>query len=172
MGSWRRGQALSQDLRERVLMTAGAAAAVAERFGVSPSYVIKARQRRDRLGETTAGAQRSHTPAKLAGHDDALLAQLARVPDATLADLRSWTLATLGVVVSLSALSVRLRRLGLTLKKDPRRGGADPCGRSCCSAGLIALAPQLDTTRLVFVDETWAKTNMVRLRGRAPRASG
>jgi transposase len=27
----------------------------------------------------------------------------------------------------------------------------------------------LDTARLVFVDETWTKTNMARLRGRAPR---
>jgi hypothetical protein len=26
----------------------------------------------------------------------------------------------------------------------------------------------LDPARLVFVDETWAKTNMTRLRGRAP----
>jgi transposase len=117
MSSWRQGQALSQDLRERVLAASGVSAAVAERFGVSPSYVIKARQRRDRLGEMTAGAQRSHTPAKLAGHDDALRAEMARVPDATLADLRSWALVTLGVAVSLSTLSVRLKRLGLTLKK-------------------------------------------------------
>lgn len=27
----------------------------------------------------------------------------------------------------------------------------------------------LDPTKLVFIDETWAKTNMTRLRGRAPR---
>jgi hypothetical protein len=26
----------------------------------------------------------------------------------------------------------------------------------------------LDAARLVFIDETWAKTNMTRLRGRAP----
>ena len=50
-------------------------------------------------------------------HDDALRAEMARVPDATLADLRSWAMAALGVTVSLSALSVRLKRLGLTLKK-------------------------------------------------------
>ena len=119
MSSWRQGQALSQDLRDRVLAVSGVSASVAARFGVSVSYVIKARQRRDRLGEMTAGAQRSHTPAKLAGHDDALRAEMARVPDATLADLRSWALATLGVAVSVSALSVRLKRLGLTLKKSP-----------------------------------------------------
>ena len=28
---------------------------------------------------------------------------------------------------------------------------------------------QLDAARLIFIDETWAKTNMTRLRGRAPR---
>lgn len=31
------------------------------------------------------------------------------------------------------------------------------------------LQPGLDVTRLVFLDETWAKTNMTRLLGRAPR---
>lgn len=30
-------------------------------------------------------------------------------------------------------------------------------------------SPQCDAQRLIFVDETWAKTNMTRLRGRAPR---
>lgn len=32
-----------------------------------------------------------------------------------------------------------------------------------------ALKPALDVGRLVFVDETWTKTNMTRARGRAPR---
>ena len=29
--------------------------------------------------------------------------------------------------------------------------------------------PGIDAKRLIFIDETWAKTNMTRLRGRAPR---
>lgn len=29
--------------------------------------------------------------------------------------------------------------------------------------------PRLDTHRLIFIDETWAKTNMTRLRGRSRR---
>jgi hypothetical protein len=29
--------------------------------------------------------------------------------------------------------------------------------------------PDLDPERLVFIDETWASTNMARLRGRAPK---
>ena len=31
--------------------------------------------------------------------------------------------------------------------------------------------PELDARRLIFIDETWAKTNMTRLRGRAPRGA-
>ena len=51
MFSWRRRQAYSQDLRERVLAAdALSAREAAARFGVSVSYVVKARQRRDRGG--------------------------------------------------------------------------------------------------------------------------
>jgi len=114
---WRRGQAYSQDLRERVLAAKGGAASTAERFGVSVSYVVKARQRRDRCGQICAGAQTSHMPAKLAGHDQALREQVARVPDATLAELTVWAREELNVSVSVSAMWVRLRRLALTLKK-------------------------------------------------------
>jgi transposase len=31
------------------------------------------------------------------------------------------------------------------------------------------LQPKINARRLIFIDETWAKTNMTRLRGRAPR---
>jgi transposase len=113
----RRGQPYSQDLRERVLSTVGSSALVAERFGVSISYVIKARQRRDRHGDLCAGPQRSQTPAKLAGHDEVLKARVADVPDATLAELTAWVHAELGISLSITAMWTRLRRLGLTLKK-------------------------------------------------------
>lgn len=119
MPVWRRGVAYSQDLRDRVLAADGLSArAVAERYGVSISYVIKARQRRDRLGERTPGAQRSHVKAKLAEQDAALSAQVARQPDATLAELREWALRELGICVSITALWRRLRGLGLTFKKS------------------------------------------------------
>ena len=116
---WRRGQAYSQDLRDRVLAEDGLSAAkVAHRFGVSPSYVIKARQRRNRAGEVAARAQTSHTPAKLAGHDEALQAQVRRCPDATLAELCVWAKTELGISLSVTAMWKRLRKLALTLKKS------------------------------------------------------
>ena len=79
------GAAYAQDLRDRVLSAEGQSASVAARFRVSISYVIKARQRRDRDGDLCARPQRSQTPAKLAGHDEVLKARVADVPDATLA---------------------------------------------------------------------------------------
>lgn len=116
---WRRGQAYSQDLRDRVLASDGlSAAAVAKRFGVSNSYVIKARERRDRLGDVAAGRQTSHTPGKLDGHDDALQARVVRCPDATLAEHCTWARAELGISLGITAMWKRLRRLKLTLKKS------------------------------------------------------
>jgi transposase len=116
---WRRGQAYSQDLRDRVLACDGlSAAAVAERFGVSISYVIKARGRRDRLGDVAAGRQTSHTPAKLDGHDDVVQARVLQFPDATLAEHCAWARAELGIPRSITAMWKRLRKLKLTLKKS------------------------------------------------------
>lgn len=50
MMSWRRGQAYSQHLRERVLAATGTLGEVAERFGVSSTYVWRVRSRCSRLG--------------------------------------------------------------------------------------------------------------------------
>ncbi len=136
---WRRGQAYGQDLRDRVLALDDlSAAVVAERFGVSISYVVKARQRRNRFSDVTAGPQRSHTPAKLAGHDAALQSRVAQCPDATLAEHCAWAQAELGISLSTTAMWKRLRKLKLTLKKSawsppsrrarpsPRHAGCGP----------------------------------------------
>jgi transposase len=128
MFSWRSGQAYSQDLRDRVLAADDLSAReAAERFGVSPSYVIKARQRRDRHGELTPGPQRSWTPRKLAAHHAAISAHVRQHPDATLAELCAWVLAELGVSASIGTMWNTLRRIGLTLKKSASKrpsGGA------------------------------------------------
>ena len=116
--AWRRGQAYSADLRERVLAAEGTARSVAARFGVSPSYVIKARQRRERTGETHALKARQTQVRRLAGHEEALRAEVVRHNDATLGELRDWLLTDRGVQVGITALWRELVRLGLTLKKS------------------------------------------------------
>jgi transposase len=141
MFSWRRGQAYSQDLRERVLAADDhSARPAAERFAVCVSYVNKARQRRDRHGQITPGPQRSSTPRKLAEHHAAIDAHVREHPDATLVELCAWVLAEFGVSASIGTMWNTLRRLGLTLKKSAsRRLSGDvqrslkhaACGPSC-----------------------------------------
>ena len=118
---WRRGQAYSQDLRLRVLAASDgglSARVVAARFAVSVSYVVKARQRRDRTGEARALKPRQVQVRRLAGLGDALRGRVAEKSDTTLRELCAWLRDTHGVLVGVTALWRELARLGLTLKKS------------------------------------------------------
>ena len=115
---WRSGQAYSDDLRGRVLEADGPSRMVAARFGVSVSYVIKARQRRDRHGEVSARPQASRTPRLLAGLHDAIAAHVRAHDEATLDELRAWLRETHAMSVSMGLMWNTLARLGLTLKKS------------------------------------------------------
>lgn len=116
---WPRGCAYSADLRERVLAATGTSRVVAARFGVSASYVIKARQRLDRTGEAGARKPSRTRPRRLAGHEEALCGHLREHIDATLAELRAWLSHERGVQIGITALWNEVARLGLTLKKSP-----------------------------------------------------
>ncbi|MDB5376671.1 MAG: hypothetical protein JWR00_1117 [Rubritepida sp.] len=117
--AWRRGQTYGQDLRDRVLdakdVTAREAAA---RFGVSVSYVVKARQRLARAGSAAPRPQKPPVARKLVAHHAALRARVDEVPDATLAEHREWLAETHGVLVGLTTIWKTLRQLKLTRKKS------------------------------------------------------
>lgn len=117
--AWRRGQTYSQDLRDRVLaadsLTARQAAA---RFGVSASYVVKARRRRALTGATTPRPQKPCVARKLVPLHGALLERVAATPDATLAEHREWLAEAHGVVAGLTTIWKTLKQLKLTLKKS------------------------------------------------------
>jgi transposase len=89
----------------------------AERFGVSVSYVIKARQRLARTGSATPRPQKPCIARKLVPFHDALRDRVAQVPDATLAEHREWLAETHGVVAGLTTIWKALKQLKLTLKK-------------------------------------------------------
>ena len=117
--AWTRGRALGQDLRDRVLADAERPARdVAARFGVSASYVVKARQRLRDEGDAAPRPQRNRVAPRLAGHEEALRAEVARHPSATCSELRAWAAAERGVAVSRTAVWRTLARLGLTRKKS------------------------------------------------------
>lgn len=117
--AWRRGRSYSQNLRDRVLAgDALSARQAAEPFAVSVSYVIKARQRRQRTGIVTTKVRGYRRPRRVARFEKAILRQFERRSSATLAELRGWLLHTHGVSVSIGMLWKTLRDLGLTLKKS------------------------------------------------------
>ncbi len=118
---WCRGRAYSQDLRLRVLAASDgglSARKVAVQFAVSVSYVVKARQRRDRTGEARALRPRQTQVRRLAGHGEVLRERVAEKSDTTLSELCAWLRDTHGVLVGMTALWRELARLGLTLKKS------------------------------------------------------
>jgi transposase len=118
---FQRGKAYSQDLRERVFAAAedgGRVGQIARGLRVSVSYVSKVLSRRDKTGETTARPQRCHIPPKLADLHEAIRQQVAAQPDATIAELRAWLLATHEIAVSDGLVCKTLAELGLTLKKS------------------------------------------------------
>ena len=55
---------------------------------------------------------------KLAGHEQALAAQVQAKPDQTLQALCQWAQQACGIAISISAMHKTLARLGLTLKKS------------------------------------------------------
>jgi transposase len=117
-----RGRSYSQDLRERVLAADGLTSRqAAERFSVSVSYVIKARQRRDRTGVLTTKPRGYRRPPRLAGLDQEIAGHVEQHSSATLADVRAWLASTRGVSVSTGTMWRTLRKLGLTLKKRMAR---------------------------------------------------
>jgi transposase len=74
-----------------------------------------------------------------------------------------------GTRVSLYAVWSFFQREGLTVKKNAARRRAGPAGRGPKRARWRRHQARFDPRRLVFIDETWAKTNMTRTWGRAPR---
>ena len=121
MSSMKRPHA-SRDVRERALAAVDAGRSVADvAAGVrtDPSTVRRWRRQRDRTG-SGAPRPRSGRPRLVRDADGAaLLAQVAAMPDATLADHCARWAQDRGVRLGLSTMSRALRRLGVTLKKRP-----------------------------------------------------
>ena len=115
--------AYSMDLRRRVLAACDSGQAtkvVAKRFGVSPAWVRRLKQRRREDGQI---APRPSGGDRRSKFGEAALEQLRRQvmaqPDATLEQLRGWAGKELDIECSLMAVCRALKRVGLTFKKSP-----------------------------------------------------
>src|SRR5881275_2361739 len=166
-------KALSFDLRARVLAAIDAGLScrqAATRFGVSASSAIRWQAMRRASGDARpkpqGGDRLSH---RTEAHTELIHAALDEVPDITLPELKA-RLAEQGAFVSVSALWRFCRRHQITRKKKTAHAAEQdrPDIRKRREAWFEGQLDR-DPARLVFIDETWASTNMARRYGRAPR---
>jgi transposase len=116
-------RALSLDLRERVLAAVAAGAShrqAGERFGVSAASVSRwralARVQGDARPKALGGDRRS---GRIEAHKETILAELDRVPDITIEELRR-VLSARGLVFGFGTLQRFFARHRITRKKRPR----------------------------------------------------
>lgn len=109
----------SRDLRERLLQAVTSGLAVVEHHWRQRKHDGRYR-RKVTAGQSLAPATSPGGPRKITGdEEDALRAQVAAFPDATLAEHGAhWAVAG-HARVSCATMSRALRRLGLPLKKRP-----------------------------------------------------
>ena len=166
-------KALSFDLRVRVraAVTAGAShRAAAARFGMSAASVSRWRRRASSQGDprprALGGDRRS---SRIETHRALILGLVAEAPDMTIDELHRLVVGR-GLGFGFGTIQRFLVRHGMTRKK--KTAHASEQDRSDVLQRRQAWFDrqgELDLARLVFIDETWAKTNMMRTHGRAPR---
>ena len=163
-------QSYSGDLRERVIGTVEAGASrreAADLFEISVSSAIRwvQRWREERSSEPKP---RGGSCSVLEKYADRILALVAEHQDWTLDEILA-AMHKQRIPGSRTALWRFLERHNLTFKKSlcaAERHRADVARER---RRWIRQQGYLDTTRLVFIDETSITTNMVRVRGRCPR---
>ncbi len=114
-------RAYSMDLRRRILAACDRGEGtkfVAERFGVSPSWVRRLKQRRREHGELAPRCCGGNRRGKFKQAAlEKLRQRVVAQPDATLEQLREWASKELDIDCSLMAVCRALKRVGLTFKK-------------------------------------------------------
>jgi len=160
----------SSDLRERLIaaVTSGMSRnEAAEVFGVAISTAVKWMQRLRDTGSWEAKPRGGGT-SPLEQHKERILAVVKERPDATLKEIKA-ELRKQRIHTSQTALWRFLDRHDITRKKKSLRA-AEQKRKDVVRARRKWIREQglLDSTKLVFIDETSVNTNMVRLYGRAP----
>jgi transposase len=132
----------SQDLRDRIIQALQAGTttqrAIAARFCVSGAFVEKLWHRWRHSGSSAAKPHAGGRQGSLTDHLEFLRSEVAKQPDATLADLRERLIAAQGPRVSTATICRALQRLKLPLKKSrstPRNGTRNASRRSARRAG-------------------------------------
>jgi transposase len=170
---WGMARAYSQDLRDRVIDAAVSGPSLrgaAARFEVGVSTVIGWVGRLRESGERSARNQGRPRGLKLDPHKDFLLPLIEAEPDMTIEKMRERLREERGVQASTGTIWTFLDRCGLTFKKKSAHASEqerpDVLKRR---EEWFESQLDLDPSKLVFIDETWASTNMAPTYGRAPK---
>ncbi|HEV2553639.1 MAG TPA: IS630 family transposase [Bosea sp. (in: a-proteobacteria)] len=166
-------RALSVDLRVRVLGAVAAGAThreAAERFGVSAASVSRWRKRERDQGDPRPGRLGGDRRSdRIEAHHDAVMAALGPGRDATIEEVRA-SLARQGLVFGFGTIQRFFARHAITpQKKTAHATEQDRPDVLTRREEWFEDQLDLDPDRLVFIDETWASTNMARRHGRCRR---
>jgi transposase len=166
-------RAYSQDLRDRVIeagMTGPSLRQAAMQFGVAASTAIGWVKRLCVEGGREARPQGRPHGSKLDAHKDFLLSRLSDEPDMTIEKMRHLLCEERGVRASVSTIWGLLDSAKQTFKKKSVHASEQdrPDVLEKREAWFESQL-DLDPNKLVFVDETWASTNMAPRYGWAPR---
>jgi transposase len=152
----------SNDLRERVV--AAVAAGQSCRVAIAVSSVVKWSQRYRATGSVAPGKIGGHRRPVLEPHRAFIAERIKQISHLTLHRLKD-ELAPRGVTVSHNAIWQFMRREGLSFKKTLFALEQSRVDITRRRARWKAWQDRFDPKRLVFIDETWIKTNMAPLRG-------
>jgi transposase len=134
----------SQDLRDRVIDAVErgemSRRAAARRYEISESVAIKWLERVERDGSREPVGHGGHRASKLMPHRDFLQAARAEKSDVTLQALCDRLSAERGVKADTSMMSRFFRRIGVTVKKDPRRTRAGSPGHKSAPQTMAHLS--------------------------------
>ncbi|HEY6602740.1 MAG TPA: IS630 family transposase [Xanthobacteraceae bacterium] len=160
----------SNDLRARVIEAIEAGASrreAAEQYELSPSVVVIWAQRWEETGSVAAKPSGGST-SPLEEHAEFLLALVVEQPDLTLDEIVA-AMRKKGIPGSRSAVWRFFERRNISLKKTLYAAEQKRAENARARRRWMRQQGMFDPARLVFIDETWTSTSMVRLRGRCPR---
>nr|WP_155255265.1 IS630 family transposase [Bradyrhizobium elkanii] len=166
------GKPYSLDLRKRVVAAIEGGMSrnqAAKQFGVAISTAIGWMQRVDETGSVAPGQMGGHKPKAVSGDHAVWLSQRIKDGDFTIRGLVA-ELAGRGLKVDYHSVwdFVHAEKLSFK-KKRVVAGERDRPDVARRRAQWTKYQDRVEAERLVFIDETWTRTDMAPLRGWAPR---
>ncbi|HEX7692863.1 MAG TPA: IS630 family transposase [Sphingomonas sp.] len=161
----------SEDLRERALARSDGGEAdrsIAEALQIAPSCLSKWRKLRRDTGGLKPGKMNGHKKRTLSGETAQWLRERTQAAPFTTRQLTAELVAR-GIKTDRRAVWTFLHSEGLSFKKTVLPAEQDRPDVARLRQRWKARQDRIDPRRLVFIDETWIKTNMAPLRGWGPR---